>query len=117
MGTKEQVLAGLERNQCIEDGPNGRFILVLDDERCMFKLQFNHGLVFPHFVCKQWNKRILREILEGLEMSALYLRALGYSQFCVIIPDDDPKLLKFEKLIGFTELARVDGMILLCKGF
>jgi hypothetical protein len=63
---------------------------------------------WSHNLFKQY-KLCLEEVLETIKTS------LGYDKAFVIIPDNDEKLLKFEKMFGFVPFRHVEGLIFLTR--
>ena len=85
---------------------------MVDDKRGTLRLEFYRRMVFLHL--------ILRKPMEGLravraQFPALkaILRNLGYKKVNVIIKDNDEKLYRFERFLGFRDVRRLGGDILM----
>lgn len=60
-----------------------------------------------------WSLSVYKKLILTLVHTKRALSDLGYRMVFVIIPDNDAKRLKFEEMMGFTEVTRNDGMILM----
>ena len=78
-------------------------------------VELNIGLAFLHLHLYQWNRAILRECLRGMAEIKVRLKAAGYSKVHTNINDHDPLLYKWQLKMGFRELGRKDGIILMVQ--
>lgn len=86
---------------------------ILDNEYLELRIQFAGGVPFAHSTFKQWSPKLYRAYRNTWEQICKDLDGAGHPCVFVMIPDNDPKLLKFEKMFGFKEVERQNGNILL----
>ena len=91
-------------------------ISLIDNEMVHLKVQLLEGLPFIHLEVKQWSPLLARQYKKTWKKILRDMGALGYGEVFILIPDDDPKLYKFETMFGFTEVERQDGKILMICG-
>lgn len=65
-------------------------------------------IVTLHLSLGEWSPSKYKEYLAGFFQSLQKIKALGYTTVYVIIKND-PKLIKFEELFGFAELAESEN--------
>lgn len=60
------------------------------------------GLIFLHlFNFPKWGPSVYKQLLYILDVLMEKLHAEGIDEVYALIPADDPKLLKFESMLGF----------------
>lgn len=69
------------------------------------------GNYFIHLELYKWSKSLYKQYL--IFFYAWLKQLKGIDHVFVVIPDNDPKLYKFEELFGFYEIKRQDGAILM----
>lgn len=87
--------------------------LIVDNEDGTFSYEIVSGIVGLHAELKQWGPQVYKRTQYVLEKFILEIKDKGFNAVYVGIPDNDPKLLKFEQLYGFYEIGRVDGNIIM----
>lgn len=95
-----------------EFGP-GQWITLVDDDRARLVLELNFGMVFVHLHLFQWKPSVMRACRAGVRELKALLRDAGYKFMHVIILDDDCLLYKWEQRMGFEELRREGGVIVM----
>lgn len=71
---------------------------------------------FLHLDIFQWSPSLYREYKIVWQEVLKWFEQQGYNEVFILIPDNDPKLYKFETKFGFTEVSREDGEILMMCG-
>jgi hypothetical protein len=78
-----------------------------DDDGHLYFHTDKHGTVWAHARIFNWSKHVYYKAkavwLESLDA----LKEKGIEFVCVAIPDNDPKLEKFEKMFGFEEVENI----------
>lgn len=93
------------------------WFMLCDDAIATVKLEFFKGKFFLHAVVNGNAMEAVRRLREGFPRLKEKLREMGYAAVFVIIPDDDGKLLRFERGFGFIEVGRADGLIVMRHEF
>jgi FMN phosphatase YigB (HAD superfamily) len=84
-----------------------------DDEDGFLRFEFTDDKVFAHATVSSWNKRVYIKCLAMWSEAKRELKELGYNDIFVIIPNNDKKLIKFEKIFGFVPLSISDKYLLM----
>jgi hypothetical protein len=90
-----------------------RWVTLVDDDRALFRIELNFGMAFLHLELRRFGPKIMRECKEGMTAVKRLLRQDGYKFVHVMINDNDTLLYKWETKMGFTELRRKGGYILM----
>lgn len=91
---------------------------LIDDERGTFEVEIGAitGRLYVHLQLKQrWTPSLKRQLLEDWSALKAYFAIHGHREVRVIIPDNDERLEKFERLMGFEEEARLAGHIVMVQ--
>lgn len=87
--------------------------VMIDDEYIKFSVEYIEEQPFLHLELHQWSKSLYKVYLEMFDEIKQILKDMGYDAVWVLIPDDDNKLLKFEKMFGFNVMVHCTNMYLL----
>lgn len=81
------------------------------------RVQITDNWKVPHLHVElvDWSPSIAKECKEILKDVKRFLWNQGYKQVVSVIPDNDPKLYKFQTFFGMKELKRRDGLILFAQ--
>jgi len=88
---------------------------LLDTEEAKFEVEVIDGKAFIHLLLHKWSHSIFkkyREVFKGMEP---LLKQRGFNEVYVAIPDDDAKLLRFERMFGFNVIEHKAGHYLLVR--
>lgn len=83
-----------------------RFLTVRDDETMLGQIEFYKGRAYLHLKIRE-RFRGFREARRIFPQVKAWLKRMGHSSVCVLIPDNDPMLEKFERGFGFKEERRI----------
>lgn len=87
-----------------------------DDEDGYLKIQWHEGKPYAHAEIFNWSKASYYKALEIWEATKQELAEQGVSEIFVIIPEEDKKLIKFEKMFGFQPITTHNGaMYMVCS--
>ena len=89
-----------------------QWVTYWEDELGVAKLEFFKGMAFIHLTLFKPISG-MRTVKRELVKLKVHLRGFGYKTLFVIIPDGDDKLYRFEKYVGFQEVNRAGGQILM----
>ena len=73
------------------------------------------GKLFFHYESRMWSPAIYKKLLQVWALITKHIKEMGYDEVYVAIPDNDPKLYKFEQMFCFEEVYRSDGTILMVR--
>lgn len=93
------------------------FEIYWDDADGLLKFEYFDNKVFAHAIAKHWNKSIFLKFQAIWHVAKEELLEKGYKEIYVIIPAEDKKLIKFEKMFGFMEEGIIDNKYLVMKCF
>lgn len=69
--------------------------------------------IFLHFECRKWSAHWYSFYKNELNAYLQGLKKLNIEYVYVVIPDNDPKLLKFEKMFGFEVVSTYPNVLIL----
>jgi len=92
---------------------NHYYITVIDDEHGKLEVEMLNGSPFIHLTLHEWSPQLFKEYKNTFKAVLSKMKEEGITQVYVLIPNDDPKLKKFEKMFGFKELNEGNGMLLM----
>lgn len=76
-------------------------------------VEFLNGQPYLHLSLNNWSVSKYKQYKRTLSILKEALKEMGYSHMYVGIPDNDPKLLKFEQMFGFEIIEHASGAYLL----
>lgn len=74
---------------------------LIDDDCVNLRAEIVEGCVFLHLDLHDWSKELYKAFKETFNDVKNVLKDSGYDDVWVIIPNNDKKLLKFERMFGF----------------
>jgi hypothetical protein len=87
-----------------------------DDEDGYLKIQWHEERAYAHAEIFKWSKANYYKALEIWEATKQELAEQGVDKVFVLIPEDDYKLIKFEKMFGFQPITTHNGvMYMVCS--
>lgn len=86
---------------------------LLDCEYGHLEMEYWDGEPLIHLTLNKWSKEKYKKYKTLWQVFLNQFRELGYKRVLVAIPDNDPKLEKFEKMFGFTEIKREKGVLIM----
>jgi len=89
-----------------------RFTLI-EDATMHLEAEEREGFYFLHLELFTWSKEFFKIYREMFEDIKELFRAEGEDTLYIIIPDNDKKLLKFERMFGWEILAHCKGSYLM----
>lgn len=89
------------------------FDVFWDDEDGTLTFQYFEGKVFAHAKSKNWNKSVYLKWQDIWHVAKDELHDAGYKEIFVAIPIADKKLIKFEKMFGFTPVNQYEDVLLM----
>ena len=84
-----------------------------DDEDGNLVFQHYEDRVFAHAKVHNWSKQVYLKCLNVWYVAMEELKEQGHKEVFVLIPTEDKKLIKFEKMFGFTPVKELDGVLLM----
>lgn len=93
--------------------PSSRKVLFEDKDFGYLEYEVEFGLPWLHSEIYYWTPSAYKEYKKILKESMKILKGNGFRAVYVLIPDDDPKLYKFEVMFGFTAIRRDPGIIIM----
>ena len=90
-----------------------RKTLFRDDEFGYLEYEVSFGVPWVHSEIYYWTPSAYKEYKGIWKAAKEILKSEGFSEVFVAIPDNDPKLLKFEKMFGFNIVHSKEGAIIL----
>jgi hypothetical protein len=97
--------APMYKKHTIINSEFGHLQCQIDENKC----------VFLHLTLKKWSHTLYKQYLILFYSWLNTLSEKGVLAVFVLIPDNDPKLYKFEQMFGFKEIDRKHGQILMAK--
>ena len=88
-------------------------VTLLDTDEVLFEVEILEGKPFLHLQLHKWSVGYYKRykvIFEGIKK---HLRDKGHAFMYVLIPSNDPKLLRFETMFGFTLYKQIADLYLL----
>ena len=79
--------------------------VILSTPEGLLEVEWVEGEPFIHLELYVWSREALREYKRVWEVVKEGFSEAGHDGLFVVIPKDDPKLLKFERMFGF-EIAK-----------
>ena len=80
----------------------------LKNELLHIETEIVEGDVYFHLTLNKWSKELFKYYLNLWVDIQDHFKDLGHNSLYVLIPDDDPKLLKFEMMFGFEILTHCE---------
>ena len=87
-------------------------LTVIDDDRCTLKVEFCYGKAFIHAT---FRKKFAAMRIADMAMNYVKsrLRRMGYQKMHVIVSESNKLLCKFSVAMGFTEIHRGGGWVIM----
>lgn len=89
-----------------------RWLTVCDDARGSVKLEFYRGCAFLHLVLRL-PMQGLRDVKASFPALRSWLKRMGHNCVYVLIDQGNDKLYRFQRLLGFSDVWRRKGQILM----
>lgn len=89
--------------------------LIVSTDKGILEYEIIDELVFIHVVVHRWSKDIYQEFLATWRKVLDKFNDTGVEYVYCMIPSDDTKLIKFEKMFGFQELLERDGVLIMLR--
>jgi hypothetical protein len=89
------------------------FDVYWQDEDGSLTFQYYENRVFAHAKVNNWNKEVYKKCKDVWYVAMEELNERGYKEVFVLIPANDVKLIKFEKIFGFQPIQEVNGILLM----
>lgn len=91
-------------------------VTICEDQDGIFQYELDdEGHYYLHAQLYRWSPYVYKKVKLILNKWMTTMAEQGVLVMFVAIPDNDPKLYKFEKMFGFKEATRKDGMIIMFK--
>ena len=74
---------------------------MIDDDCMKLRAELVDEFVFLHLELFDWSKELYKAFKETFSDIKTVLSDSGYEDVWIFIPNDDEKLLKFERMFGF----------------
>jgi hypothetical protein len=84
-----------------------------EDDNFYIKCQMINDKPFIHLKVFNWSHNLYKELKQIWRQILKEFCIFGYESVFIVIPDDDPKMYKFETKFGFKELQREGNQILM----
>lgn len=92
------------------------FEMFWEDDDGYLKIEHFNGGVFAHSEIHNWNKAVLRKAQTVWFVAKEELLRNGFKQIHVLIPANDIKLIKFERMFGFVfSFERNNVLLMTCS--
>jgi hypothetical protein len=88
---------------------------VFDNEVGKGSIEEHNGMLFVHYKSKVWGPSVYKKLLQTWALVLTTAKQMGHEYVYVLIPDNDPKLYKFERMFCLEEVDRIDNNILMRK--
>lgn len=88
---------------------------LIDNEYGHLKYEWWEGYPLFHLELYKWSKSLYKSYLQVFDYVLAKFKDNGVTQVFVAIPDNDQKLLKFEKMFGFEVDQHAHNVYILKK--
>ncbi len=86
---------------------------VMDNEFLYLRVQMHLGMPYIHVTVKKWSHTLYKAYLRVWAALLHQLARDGHPVAFCVIPDDDPKKMKFMHMFNMQEVMREDGQVLM----
>lgn len=86
---------------------------IVDNECGRLQYEFIDGLPVIHLMVWKWSKEKYKDFLAIWREVLDYFNDEGHETVYCIVPSRDKKLIKFERMFGFTDLFEADGILVM----